>query len=99
MCEGSFEVKEASMLEKHVILGIHVRQRTKHIPEVQTILTEYGCSIRTRLGLHDADGKYCSPSGVILLELVGDEKQFDALEEKLSKVEGVEVKRMVFDHP
>ncbi len=46
------------------IMAVKVEQRDTAAVEVQKILTEYGCSIRTRLGLHDqADDKTCSPSG------------------------------------
>ena len=87
------------MPAKHVILAVHVRQRTKQIPLVQSVLTEFGCIIRTRVGLHDADGKHCSASGVILLELIGQDKQFAALARKLSRISGLEVKKVVFGHP
>jgi hypothetical protein len=55
---------------KKTILGVHVAQRTKHTAKVQKILSDYGCSIRTRLGLHDAGDGFCSPNGLILLEVV-----------------------------
>jgi hypothetical protein len=65
---------------------------------VQRLLTEYGCSIRTRLGLHEADQGFCSPNGLLVLEMTDDEKTADALAAKLNAVEGVEVKKMVFGH-
>ncbi len=86
-------------MKQHLILGVHVTNRVKEVPKVQAILTEYGCSIRTRLGLHDADEKSCSPCGVILLELVGDVKRCGQLARKLARVEGVEVKKMAFGKP
>jgi hypothetical protein len=39
---------------KKTILGVHVAQRTKHTAKVQKNLSDYGCSIRTRIGLHEA---------------------------------------------
>ena len=79
---------------KKTILGIHVAQRTKHTAKVQKILTDYGCSIRTRIGLHEAGGGFCSPSGLILLEVVD---RAGALAAALAKVPGVSVKKMVFE--
>ena len=79
---------------KKTILGVHVAQRTKHTAKVQKILSDYGCSIRTRVGLHDAGGGYCSPNGLILLEIVGQARE---LASALSKVPGVAVKKMVFE--
>jgi hypothetical protein len=85
--------------ESHVILGIHVTGRTEHVPGMQAVLTEYGANIKTRLGLHEVHEGFCSPNGLLLIEFAGDIAQCDALSARLSAVEGVEVKRMVFDHP
>ena len=75
------------------ILGVHVAQRTKHTAKVQKILSDYGCSIRTRVGLHEADDNVCSPNGLILLEVVSKAGE---LAQALAKVPGVTVKKMVF---
>ena len=86
------------MNEHHLILGVHLTDRLKEASDVQTIFTEFGANIRTRLGLHDADGSVCGPGGVILLELVGGEESFDTLVARLEAVPGVEVHKMVFAH-
>ncbi len=86
-------------LKKHVILGVHITDRIHHVDAVQHLLTEYGCSIRTRLGLHEADKGFCSPNGLLVLEMTDDEKTADQLAAKLNAVEGVEAKKMVFEHP
>lgn len=79
---------------KRTILGVHVAQRTRHTAKVQKILSDYGCSIRTRLGLHEAGAGFCSPNGLILLEVVD---RAGALAAALAKVPGVSVKKMVFE--
>ena len=79
---------------KITILGVHVAQRTRHTARVQKILTDYGCSIRTRIGLHDAGLGVCSPNGLILLEVVSEAA---ALSAALAQVPGVSVKKMVFE--
>ncbi len=76
------------------ILGVHVAQRTKHTAKVQKILSDYGCSIRTRIGLHEAAETVCSPNGLILLEVVS---KASALAAALAQVPGVTVKKMVFE--
>ena len=83
----------------HVIFGIHVISRNEHAPTVQSVLTEYGDSIKTRLGLHDVHEGFCSPNGLLLVEFSGDAARADAFAKRLSAIQGVEVKRMVFDHP
>ena len=76
------------------ILGVHVAQRTKRTAKVQKILSDYGCSIRTRVGLHEASEGVCSPNGLILLEVVSEAT---ALAKALEVVPGVTVKKMVFE--
>jgi hypothetical protein len=79
---------------KRTILGVHVAQRTKHTAKVQKILTDFGCSIRTRIGLHEASAEVCSPNGLILLEVVNRAGELAAA---LAQVPGVAVKKMVFE--
>lgn len=85
--------------QKHVIVGVHIRDRIKHVDLVQHILTNVGCNIRTRLGLHDADENFCSPNGLLLLEMIGTDETHDDMIGKLNLIEGVEAQKMVFDHP
>ena len=78
---------------KKTILGVHVAQRTKHTAKVQKILSDFGCSIRTRVGLHEAGDGACSPNGLILLEVVDRAGELAAA---LAQVPGVVVKKMIF---
>lgn len=77
------------------IIGIRIADREKEAGDVQSILTKYGCIIKTRLGLHEAE-KTCTSQGLILLELTGDTGEQSKLEEELQKVDGVSVKSMTF---
>lgn len=86
------------MKDKHLIYGVHIDDRVREVPDVQRIFTEYGCHIRTRVGLHHVDEKFCSPRGLILLEMHGDETACQEMASRLSAIEGVEVQQMVFDH-
>ncbi len=86
-------------LSKHIILGVHITDRIGHVDSVQHLLTEHGCSIRTRLGLHEAEAGFCSPNGLLLLEMTDDDSAAAELTSRLQAIEGVEVKTMVFDHP
>lgn len=78
------------------ILGLYVTQRVKDAVKIQDVLTKYGCSIRTRLGLHEASNEFCSPSGLIILELTGDVNECIKLENELLKIEGLQVQKMLF---
>ncbi|MFZ5950842.1 MAG: hypothetical protein ACOYXC_09050 [Candidatus Rifleibacteriota bacterium] len=71
------------------ILCILVGKRKDTAVNVQKILTAWGCLIKTRLGLHDGTLENCSESGLILLELVGEEDKIQELNRKLSLLEDV----------
>ena len=43
------------MSDQHIILGVHITDRLKNAVEVQKVFTEYGCNIKTRIGLHDGE--------------------------------------------
>lgn len=88
----------ASCVGNHIVLGVHITGRAQHAPRVQDLFTEYGCCIKTRLGLHDVSEDFCSPNGLILLEMAGPEGPIFALMEKLQALEGVDVQKMVFPH-
>jgi len=79
------------------ILGISITDRKKEAGKVQQVLTEFGCSIKTRLGLHEVTDKHCSTSGLVLLELTGASEDRDKLEAALNKIEGTQVQKMVFE--
>ncbi len=83
---------------RHIVIGIHITDRVHHVPGVQNLLTEYGCSIKTRIGLHTVSEDYCSPNGLILLEMAGPERPTFELMEKLEAIEGVDVQQMIFEH-
>jgi hypothetical protein len=80
---------------QHTIFGIHISHRTENVPALQTTLTKYGCNIRTRLGIHDADATSCSPSGLVLVDVFGPETELFFME--LSNLKGVGIQRMDFD--
>lgn len=84
--------------ENHYIIGIHISDRVKHVPSVQTVLTNYGCFIKTRLGLHETSDSSCSPNGLLLVELLGGKPKADEFIAALKAIEGVDVQMMVFTH-
>lgn len=85
-------------MPNHLVLGIHVADRRRQVPAVQKLLSDFGCSIKTRLGLHDAGDDHCATTGLIILELCGPAAPCRELEQRLKKLRGVQVKKMVFSH-
>lgn len=97
--EVVFSDKGIKTGEKHLegtteILGILVERNHDVIVSVQKLLTAYGCYIRTRMGVNETF--FGEPAGLIILELTGDNKQRDLLEEDLEAIKQVHVRKMVF---
>lgn len=78
-------------MEKSVLV-ILLSNRREVAVKVQQILTDYGCIIKTRLGIHDGVQDKCSEVGLVMLELVGSEKEVNELNDKLSELNGVSAK-------
>ena len=74
------------------IIGIKLPQRIETAPAFQEILSKYGCNIRTRLGIHDIAEKYCSPDGVILLDVVADDEIIESMVKDLEDISGLKYK-------
>lgn len=79
------------------IMAILQENRVETAPKVQDILTEFGCYIRVRLGLHDAAIDQCTNTGLILLQLCGQDIPVKDMEAKLQAIPNVKVKAMSLD--
>lgn len=84
-------------MARRIVLGVMVYDRVAHVPPLQHIYTEYGCYIKTRLGLHEVSESTCSRNGLHILEMFGDEVMIEQMEDKLRQLEGVSVQKMVFE--
>ena len=76
------------------IVGIKLENRTETALHVQNALTEYGCYVKVRLGLHNVNEQVCSQDGLILLELVAENNIIDEFLEKLNSIQGTTAKKM-----
>lgn len=74
------------------LVAIKIDARENCATSVQGILTRYGCNIKVRLGLHDLPADACSSSGLIILEVVGDE--VPEMVGALKAVDGVTVEQI-----
>lgn len=81
----------------YTVIGVHIPNRFKYASDVQKTLTEYGCNIKTRIGLHDVDKEYCATNGLLLLEMYGEEKSIKNMLKKLKDIDdGIDVQQMIF---
>jgi hypothetical protein len=83
-------------MNRHHIVGVHITNRFSNAPQVQMVLTEHGCNIKTRLGLHEVSEDLYSRGGILLLELFGPEAECNTLVSRLKAIEGIELQEMVF---
>ena len=74
---------------KKNFLIVVINKRKKEAVTVQKILTEWGCFIRTRLGIHEGVLDNCTEVGSIFLELVGEKEKLEELTRKLNLLSGV----------
>ena len=80
--------------EKKLLIQVWGRE----YPDIQKIFTDYGCNIRTRLGMHEVNAGNCSIAGLIILETIGSEEQIIGLINALNRMDGIEVQKMTFGH-
>ena len=70
------------------VMVIKVGRIGEDSSKVQSLLNEFNCSIRTRVGLHEA-GDVCGTEGVIILHLTGDKGDMEDLEKALNALPSV----------
>ncbi len=82
----------------HSLMGILIEKRRANAAKVQEVLTEHGCLIQVRLGLHEA-GDACSEEGLMLLQLVDNQDGIDELYADLNVLEGVSAELIQLGRP
>lgn len=83
-------------MEEQTIMGIQVNKTMGTGPALQSVLSKYGCVIKTRLGLNKVEENYATAEGIILLELSGDPAECQRLENDLLKMDNLSIQKMVF---
>ena len=74
------------------IIGVNLENRLETALKFQKIITEFGCEIRTRIGLHPSMNNVCLNRGIVLLEVSGCA---ELLIEKLK--ENWQIQLMIFE--
>ncbi|MDD3012353.1 MAG: hypothetical protein PHC34_01450 [Candidatus Gastranaerophilales bacterium] len=85
-------------MEKTTVLGVLLSKRTNTAPKFQELITKHGCIINTRLGLHHSTRNSCPMGGVILLDLIGEDQDIQALEDDLKTLPDTQIQKMAFNH-
>jgi hypothetical protein len=78
-------------MSEHQIMIIRVNQRQHSADKLQKVFSTFGCSIKTRLGLHEA-GDVCATDGLIVLQMVKGNDDLDDFVLQLNALDGVTAK-------
>lgn len=70
------------------IMVVKIGSRRERSPEVQEVLSKFGCSIKMRLGLHETENA-CSDEGLLILQLTGDRDEMKKLEKALGNMKDI----------
>ncbi|BES64400.1 hypothetical protein SANA_08390 [Gottschalkiaceae bacterium SANA] len=69
--------------------------REESATRMQQMLTDFGCYIKVRLGLHDVPADICSPSGLLVLEVVAEEAKIQELVDQLNGLSRVTAQMVI----
>ena len=76
----------------YYIIGLRVDHRHSNALNLQKTLTEFGCNIKLRVGLHETGEDFCSDDGVIMLQACVDKETIGKMMDAFNNVEGVTAK-------
>ncbi len=68
------------------VVAVKTGNREGVAQDMQKIFTEHGCTIKVRLGLHDMPPDACSPEGLILMEVAGEDAEIQEMVAKLNSL-------------
>ncbi len=77
------------------IIGMLIKNRSEIVDEVQKVLTLFGCTIRTRLGINEKE--HGEDTGLILLELVGENAEMNRLAGRIAGIKNIYSGLITFD--
>jgi len=75
-------------MEKTVLLVL-LSERKETAVTFQKVLTDWGCMVKTRLGIHDGVLDKCSNYGLVVLDIVGEKAKLEEMTRKLNLVKGI----------
>ena len=75
-------------MEKTVLIVL-IGNRKEAAVTIQKILTDWGCTIKTRLGIHDGVLDNCTTSGLLILDIVGQKEKNEEMTRKINLIHGV----------
>ena len=78
----------------YYIIGLRVDHRHANALNLQKALTEFGCNIKLRVGLHETNENFCSDDGIIMLQVCGEKETLEAMLDSLNAMDGIRAKML-----
>jgi hypothetical protein len=72
------------------VILVKIDHRSTEASKVQGILTEFGCNIKVRLGLHEVSKEFCANDGLVVLEVEGKQEELSSMLDALNAVDYVQ---------
>jgi hypothetical protein len=76
----------------YYVIGVRMDNRVGNAAAFQKVLTENGCKIKARLGLHEVSEDLCATDGLIILQPYGETAEIEQLVEELNALDGITAK-------
>lgn len=78
----------------YYVIGLRLDNRTHNAVKLQESLTQHGCNIKMRVGLHEANENVCATDGLIILQVCGEAPTIQAMLDDFNGLEGVTAKML-----
>lgn len=76
----------------YYVIGIRMDNRIGNAANLQKVLTQNGCKIKARLGLHEVSEDLCATDGLIILQPFGEKAEIDQLVKEINALDGIKAK-------
>jgi uncharacterized protein (UPF0128 family) len=73
----------------YYVIGVRMDNRVGNSAAFQKVLTENGCEIKARLGLHEVSEELCATDGLIILQPYGKKEEIEQLVKSLNALDGI----------
>jgi len=78
----------------YYVIALRLDNRTHNAIKLQQSLTEHGCNIKMRVGLHEADENVCATDGLIILQACGNAQTIQKMLDDFNSLDGVTAKML-----
>ena len=76
----------------YYVIGVRMDNRINNASGCQKGLTDNGCKIKARLGLHEVSEDLCATDGMIILQPFGEKAEIEQLVKELNQLDGIKAK-------